>query len=116
MNADVHALAGAYAMDALPDNEAVAFTAHLEQCPACRQEVAELQATAAQLGLAATAPPSTQLRDRVLHAVHQTRQVPPVAPPADVERRRRWWTPRLLGAAAAVLLILGAAVLAVRPL
>ena len=116
MNADVHALAGAYAMDALPESEAAAFAAHLEQCPACRQEVAELRATAAQLGLAATSPPSTQLRDRVLQAVQQTRQVPPVAPPTDLTNRGRRTTPRLLAVAAVVVVVLGAAVLAVRPL
>lgn len=114
MNADVHALAGAYAMDALPDEEAAAFAEHVEQCPSCQQEVAELQVTAAQLGLAAATAPPAELRDRVLHAVQQTRQIPPRTPTIDSTSRRS--RPRLLAAAAAVVLILGAGLLALRPL
>ncbi|MGH3355148.1 MAG: anti-sigma factor [Nocardioidaceae bacterium] len=116
MNADVHALAGAYAMDALPAEEAAAFAEHVEQCPSCQQEVAELQVTAAQLGLAAATAPPAELRDRVLHAVQQTRQIPPQTPTIDSTRRRARSRPRLLAAAAAVVLILGAGLLALRPL
>jgi anti-sigma-K factor RskA len=109
MNADVHALAGAYALDALPPEEAAAFTAHLAECSACRQEVAELQATAAQLGLAAAQPPPAGLRDRVLRAAHETRQIPPMAPPVDLatRRMRRWRRAFAAAAAAAVLVVSG---------
>lgn len=115
MNADVHALSGAYALDALPADEASAFAEHLDQCLACQQEVAELQVTAAQLGVAVTAPPPAALRDQVLRAVQQTRQIPPVPTTHAAERSRPGW-PRLLAAAAAVLLVLGVGVLALRPL
>jgi anti-sigma-K factor RskA len=115
MNADVHALAGAYVLDALPESEAAAFTEHLQRCPACQQEVAELQVTAAQLGIAATAQPPNGLREQVLRSVRQTRQVPPATPAARVGERRRA-RPRLLAAAAAVALVLGAGVLGIRPL
>jgi anti-sigma factor RsiW len=111
MNADVHALVGAYAMDALPPEEAAAFVEHLDQCPACQQEVAELQITAAQLGLAVTQTPPAALRDQVLTAVSQTRQIPPATSPAPT-RDRRANLPRLLATAAALLVIVGAGLFA----
>lgn len=113
MNADVHALAGAYALDALPAEDSAAFAEHLRACEACRQEVAELQVTAAQLGLAATRPPPGALRDRVLGAVQHTRQVPPSTPPASTSTTRRPLRPRLLAAAAVLALIVGAGIVTV---
>lgn len=107
MNADIHALAGAYALNALPPGEALTFSQHLTECPACRQEVDELQATAAQLGQAATETPSADLRDRVLQAVHHTRQLPPATAPVDVSRERRRSWPRWLAAAAAFVVLGG---------
>jgi len=47
---EVHALAGAYALDALDPFERRGYEAHLRECEPCRREVAELQATAARLG------------------------------------------------------------------
>ncbi len=115
MNADVHALVGAYAMDALPAQEAAAFAEHLDQCPTCQQEVAELQITAAQLGLAVTQAPPAALRDQVLAAVAQTRQIPPRTPPTPSSKPRRRTLPRLLAVAAALVLIVGTGVLALVP-
>jgi anti-sigma-K factor RskA len=106
MNADVHTLAGAYALDALPPEEARAFGEHLDRCPACQQEVAELQATAAQLGVSVSEQPPARLRDRVLESARHTRQVPPV--PAGSGERSRPSNRRLLLAAAAAALVLGA--------
>lgn len=107
MTADVHALAGAYALDALPEDEAAAFRAHLADCAACRQEVAEFTATTAQLGSSAAEAPPERLREQVLRAASETRQEPPVVPPAEsVPRRRRW--PRVAAAAAAGVLVAGA--------
>lgn len=77
MNSELHALAGAYAVDALPGDEREDFERHLASCGACRAEVAEMRATAARLGSAASAPPPPALRDRVLAEVDQVRQVPP---------------------------------------
>jgi anti-sigma-K factor RskA len=108
MNADVHALAGAYALDALPPEETAAFTYHLAECSACRQEVGELQATAAQLGMAAAQPPPAGVRDRVLRAAHETRQVPPVPAPTDLAARRtRRWQRASVAAAAVAALVVG---------
>lgn len=77
MTADVHALAGAYALDALPSDERAFFERHLQACDACRAEVAELTETAARLGGATAQAPPPGLRERVLAAADVTRQLPP---------------------------------------
>jgi anti-sigma-K factor RskA len=104
VSADVHALAGAYVLDALPSDEARAFQDHLSHCQACRDEVAELQHTATRLGLAAQQDPPPGLRERVLQAARFTPQVPPRAS-ARQQRPRR--AARLV-AAAVIALVAGA--------
>ncbi|HYJ69340.1 MAG TPA: anti-sigma factor [Nocardioidaceae bacterium] len=104
MNIDVHTLAGAFALDALPSDEAAEFQRHLAECTACQVEVAELQTTATHLGLAVAEQPPPRVREAVLQAVHQTRQVPPPAQPTH--RRRR--PPRAWLAAAAAAVVVGA--------
>ncbi|KFZ77944.1 hypothetical protein ED92_33055 [Amycolatopsis sp. MJM2582] len=77
MTAELHTLTGAYALDAVPAEEAAAFERHLRGCPACGQEVRELRETAARLGRGlATAPPPS-LREATLTRVAHTRQWPP---------------------------------------
>lgn len=99
MTADAHALAGAYALDALPSDERAFFERHLAMCEACRAEVAELTETAARLGSAAAHPPPPALRARVLAAADVTRQLPPMAAtepaPGSARRRsaQRWLLP-----------------------
>jgi anti-sigma-K factor RskA len=44
---DLHELSGLYALDALDEDERVAFEAHLTDCPACQREVAEFRDTMA---------------------------------------------------------------------
>lgn len=120
-NSNVHALVGAYVVDALDDAERTAFEAHLASCPDCRADVASLGDTAALLsGLSATPPPAG-LRDRVLADAARTRPLPPetaVAPaaPANVRslpvRRRRL---TILAIAAAVLAIVGVGVGVTQP-
>lgn len=109
MNADVHTLAGAYALDALPEHERDTFRRHMARCPACQQEVRELQGTAARLGAVADEPPPAQLKARVMELAARTRQLPPhpVAEASEVVipfRRRR--VPMLAAAAALVLVAL----------
>jgi anti-sigma-K factor RskA len=77
MSPDIHTLTGAYAVDALAADERQVFEEHLEVCDACRQEVAELQATAARLGGSLHEPPPPELKGRVLAAIDRTRQEPP---------------------------------------
>ena len=106
---DRHTLSGAYALDALDDNERVLFQEHLETCADCRAEVAEFRATAALLGVAVAVAPPAQLRDRVLSQIRQVRQLPPergnVVPLRGVSRRRF----NLVAAAASILAALAIA-------
>jgi anti-sigma-K factor RskA len=103
---DVHTLTGAYATDALPDDERRAFDDHLEQCTACRQEVAELSATTARLGAAVSAPAPAAMRARVLAEVSRTRQLPPVVARLDARRDSPPWFRQPLGIAASFLLVI----------
>jgi len=121
---NVHALTGAYILDALDPAEAVAFRAHLDTCAECRQEVATLSVTVTRLaGSVAVTPPPELLGD-VMAQVERTPQAAPLVtrptddgqpddehpvtddPPAPAlitarnARRRRW--PALAAAAAAV--------------
>lgn len=113
---DLHQLSGAYALDALPEGERREFVRHLEDCEACAEETRELQATAARLAAAASAPVPPGLWAAVMRQIAVTRQVPPLVPHASrtdrpsrgtVASRSRWWsTP--LAAVAAVLLTVAA--------
>lgn len=84
MNPDTHALAGAYAVNALTDEERRSFELHLELCADCRAEVAELRAAAAALTTDVELAPPPALRASVLSAISQTRQLSPLTetPPA----------------------------------
>jgi anti-sigma-K factor RskA len=102
---DVHTLTGAYATDALPDDERRAFDDHLDQCPACRQEVAELSATTARLGAAVSAPAPAAMRARVLAEVSRTRQISPVVTSLEARRNDLPWFRQPLGIAASFLMV-----------
>lgn len=121
MNSDIHALVGAYAVDALDDLERAAFERHLAECPACQQEVAGLQEAAGLLGALSTTAPPPSLRDRVLADITTVRPLPPaVEPPvvatgAHAPGGRSRFRPRLLVAAAAALIALGGAVTVAQP-
>lgn len=105
MTAEVHALAGAYALDALPRDEQAFFERHLAACDACRQEVAELQETAARLAAGVATPPPPALRARVLAAADVTRQLPPEPATTAPGSPSRWsdWRRRALVPVAACL-------------
>jgi anti-sigma-K factor RskA len=111
MDADVHALAGAFVLDALPPREAAEFRTHLAACPACQTEVAELQTTAVQLGVVVAESPPSRVRDAVLNAARHTRQVPPAVPSDDARRSRRIRGSWLAAAAAVIAVAAGAAAL-----
>ena len=114
---DLHTLAGAYAMDAVPPSERAAFERHLASCEPCRQEVRGLREATAALAAATAVQPSAEFREATLRAAAQTRQLPPAdaapAPPWRVVRRQgrglRGWRPRLgvalAGAVACVLAV-----------
>ncbi|MEU4142316.1 anti-sigma factor [Streptomyces parvulus] len=74
--ADPHTLTGAYALDALEEDERVAFEQHLARCESCDREVLELLATAGRLGLAASSPAPPRLKAQVLERITEVRQQP----------------------------------------
>ncbi|MCY0953351.1 anti-sigma factor [Streptomyces sp. H27-S2] len=78
---DPHALAGAYALDALGGEERRAFASHLERCPACALEVAGFRATSAALASAVGLSPPTSVRRAVLCGIGSVRQSPPPTRP-----------------------------------
>lgn len=107
MSTDIHALSGAYALDALDAEERVEFEKHLADCPTCQAEVEGLREAAAGLAeLTATTPPS-DLRSRVLADASVVRPLPPQV---DRSRRPRRWGVLVAAAAAVALLVGGGAV------
>jgi anti-sigma-K factor RskA len=105
MNADVHALTGAYVLDAVSPDERMVFERHLGDCDACRQEVSELRETATRLGVAVATTPPPRLKANVMSQIRNVRQVPPEAPVVPLRRPGSPWALRLSAAAAAVLLV-----------
>jgi len=78
MSPDLHHLSGAYAVDALDDDERTSFEQHLAVCAACRAEVAELSAAAGSLASLTEATPPPSLRASVLSDIAQVRPLPPL--------------------------------------
>jgi anti-sigma-K factor RskA len=73
----LHALSGAYVVDALDDDERATFEAHLPRCLDCQAEVASLrEATALMADDAAMTPPDS-LRSSVLAGIKTIRPLPP---------------------------------------
>jgi anti-sigma factor RsiW len=106
---DIHALVGAYALDAVDDLERAAFERHLRDCGACSAEVAELRETATWLAQPVAEAPPARLREAVLAQVASTPQERPKRVAAstgrtDRNRLRRW----AASAAAAAVLAAGA--------
>ncbi|MFI0938245.1 anti-sigma factor domain-containing protein [Streptomyces sp. NPDC021020] len=89
MTAELHTLTGAYALGAVSGPEERAFRRHLAVCDACREEVRELTETAARLAMAVAEVPPPGMRERVMAALPEVRQLPPHAP-APRAVRRRW--------------------------
>jgi anti-sigma-K factor RskA len=119
MTGDIHALSGAYAVDALDDIERAQFERHLAECQDCTHEVASLREASALLAETTLTTPSPELRDRVLSGITNVRPLPPVVEQADEAdaaviplepRRRRRVVTFLAAAAAAVVIGTGAVV------
>lgn len=79
MSDDIHALSGAYAVDALEDVERAQFEQHLAGCSACQAEVASLVAAATELSALSDVPPPPSLRATVLQGITTVRPLPPLA-------------------------------------
>lgn len=80
MTLDIHALSGAYAVDALEHEEREQFEEHLAGCAECQAEVAGLQSTAAEVAALAETPPPARLREAVLRDIARVRPLPPPVP------------------------------------
>jgi anti-sigma factor RsiW len=94
MEADLHDLTAAYALDALSPDETREYEAHLARCERCRTELASFSEAAGALAYATEGPaPPPELRARILQQAQ--REGPNVVP-----LRPRWAAP--LAAAAAV--------------
>lgn len=116
-NESVHALSGAYVVDALDDDERQAFEQHLPGCHDCQAEVVSLREAAAAMADEASLTPPPGLRASVLAGISMVRPLPPEVPEASVEspaaavvvplRHRRRFRLATLAAAAAVLAIIG---------
>ncbi len=109
---DIHALSGAYAVDALDDLERAQFERHLAECGDCRAEVASLREAGAMLAASSAVAPPPELRDRVLTGITTVRPLPPRVPEANP---RRWFRPAALVAAAAAVIAVGAGVVVTEP-
>jgi hypothetical protein len=117
---------GAYVLGALPPAECAGFEAHMGECPACRDDVADLQVAAD--ALPASVPPvlpPPELKGRIMAIVESEaallaaageradRPAAAPAPAAAKPERRRWWhglltlRPALAAACAAALLLVG---------
>ncbi|GAA3339734.1 anti-sigma factor [Amorphoplanes nipponensis] len=108
---DIHALVGAYALDAVDDLERAAFERHIVACEGCRVEVDELRETASRLADSTWSVPPPKLRTDVLAAIGRTRQLPPAEsarPGPDARAAVSRWRRFTAGAAAAGVLAAGA--------
>ncbi|MDQ1738629.1 MAG: hypothetical protein QOE53_281, partial [Pseudonocardiales bacterium] len=83
MTDELNVLAGAYALDALDDDEREVFEQHLRTCAECAQEVRGLRETAAELSHLDEVSPPPQLRAAVLGAVAQSRPLRPLVDAAE---------------------------------
>ena len=121
-NESVHALSGAYVVDALDDDERQLFEAHLPGCHDCQAEVASLREAAAVMADESAITPPPGLRDSVLSGIKTIRPLPPEiessetdSPESESEQvapvlpmRRHRFRLATLAAAAAVLAAVGA--------
>ncbi|GAB2594364.1 anti-sigma factor [Pseudactinotalea suaedae] len=128
----VHALTGAYVLDALTVDEQVAFERHLAACEDCRAEVRSLRDAVVRLPEVSAMTPPPELRASVLAAISTVRPLPPLpeqtereeeplsssvtppdAAPVSLDRRRRARSARradrwqLVAAAACVVALAG---------
>src|SRR5215472_11820094 len=86
----LHALVGAYVVDAVEDGERAEFERHLLTCEQCRDDVRGLREATVRLAAAAAIRPRPELRQPTLQAAAVIRQLSPVvAADRAVARPRR---------------------------
>jgi anti-sigma-K factor RskA len=97
---DTHDLTAAYALHALDAEEREAYEEHLAQCARCRDELAQLQESAAALAWAVDSPaPPAGLRGRLLAEAAAGREN---VVPLPQRARRAWQAAAAVAACAAV--------------
>lgn len=110
MTIDPHNMVGAYALDALDDEERKWFQVHLADCAACRDEVLGFLETAARLGDEAETSLPPSLKDSIMAAIATSPQGRPEVSSLNARRGLRRALPRVfIAAAAASVVILGSA-------
>lgn len=82
-NDDIHSLAGAYAVDAVDDDERARFEAHLTGCAPCQSEVTSLRAAAGELSSTTTTAPPPSLRASLMRDISSVRPLPPKVTPEE---------------------------------
>jgi anti-sigma-K factor RskA len=87
--ADPHTLIGAYAMDAVTDDDRARFEQHMAGCETCQAEVRGLREATARLAAAAEVRPRPELRDQTVLAAGLIRQLPPITPGGQAPSRGR---------------------------
>ena len=111
---EVEDLLGAYALDALEDDERDGVELHLRDCPRCRAEVADFRETAALLAYGgAEAPPGVWEKIQASLEEAPPRLELARVVPIDQARPNRW-RQLLVANAAVVLLVAALAVVALR--
>ncbi|WP_436792790.1 anti-sigma factor domain-containing protein [Actinospongicola halichondriae] len=115
---EIAELLGAYALDAVDDDERVAVEAHLAECPRCAAEVADHREVAAMLAYSG-APAPEGVWSKIVDSLEEqppaldlpgiTTPSPPTSGVDELaaRRERRERRPLLLGAVAAALLVIG---------
>src|SRR5581483_11967179 len=109
---EFEALSGAYALDAITDDERREADEHLAHCPKCQQVLRELQAVVNVLPLSVPPiEPPPHVKERLFATIH--REAPCTIAPFPQSRRSWWrrWDTRLLATVAALFCILFAATL-----
>jgi hypothetical protein len=105
---DLHTLAGAFALDAVTEEERSVFSRHLTVCTACRDEIRELREATARLGSSEYAWPRPELRSETVRAAARISQLAPVRSgrllTGGVTSARRKVAPKVALAATAVVL------------
>ncbi|HEY1622061.1 MAG TPA: anti-sigma factor [Streptosporangiaceae bacterium] len=90
--ADPHTLVGAYAMDAVSEQDRFSFERHLDGCDTCQAELHGLRETTARLASATEVRPRDELCEQTVQAALRIPQLPPALPghAERIAQHRSW--------------------------